>query len=65
MTDIRGFKRPQIDELGQHVRDVGLRIDVIELACLNQRGDAGPILRAVVVAGAPTLIANYIVYAKP
>src|SRR5428012_2702 len=31
--------RPQIDQFGQDVLDIGLRINTVELAGLDQRGD--------------------------
>ena len=35
---------PEIDQLGEDVGQIGLRLDAAELAGLNQRSDAGPIL---------------------
>ena len=40
LVEARG--RPEVDELGEHVGEVGLRIDAAELASLDQRSDAGP-----------------------
>ena len=31
---------PEIDELGEHVGEVGLRIDAVQFAGLDERGDA-------------------------
>jgi transposase-like protein len=44
--------RPEIDQLGEDVGQIGLRFDAAELAGLDQRSDAGPILRALIRAGA-------------
>src|ERR1700687_5301054 len=41
--------RPKIDQLGEDVGQVGLRLDAAELAGLDQRSDAGPILRALIM----------------
>ena len=45
--------RPQIDQFGQNVLDIGLRINTItiELAGLDQRGDGSPVGGALVAAG--------------
>src|ERR1700677_1211959 len=48
LVDARGG--PEIDELVENVDEIGLRIDVVELAGLNQRSDAGPVFRALVMA---------------
>jgi hypothetical protein len=42
---------PKVDELGEDVGEVGLRIDIVELEGLDQRRDAGSTLRPHVVAG--------------
>src|SRR3954464_9203742 len=34
---------PVIDELGQHVSQVGMRIDAMQFAGLDQRGEHGPV----------------------
>jgi hypothetical protein len=34
----------------EHVGKVGLRIDAVELACFDQRGDAGPVFRPLIRA---------------
>ena len=49
--------RPQIDELGEHIGEVGLRIDAGELASLDQRSDAGPVLRALIMARKQRILA--------
>ena len=49
LVDARGG--PQVYEPRQHVGQIGLRIDAVELAGLDQRRDARPILRAFVMAG--------------
>src|SRR5262249_4539267 len=43
--------RPEIDQLGEDVGQIGLRLDAAELAGLNQRSDAGPVLRALIMPG--------------
>ena len=40
-----------VDDLGDDVGQIGLRIDVTELAGLDQRSDDGPVLAAAVGAG--------------
>ena len=41
---------PEIDELVEDVGDVGLRFDVVELARFDERGEAGPVFRSLVMA---------------
>ena len=48
---------PQIDELGEHVGEVGLRIDAVQLAGFDERGDTGPVLRTLIVAGEQRVLA--------
>jgi hypothetical protein len=48
---------PEIDELGEYVCEVGLRVDAGELAGFNKRSDAGPVLRAEIVAGKQSVLA--------
>ena len=50
--------RPQIDQFGQNVLDIGLRINTIELAGLDQRGDGSPVGRALVAAGEQRILAG-------
>ena len=40
---------PKIDQLGENVGQVGLRFDAAELTALDQRSDAGPVLRALIM----------------
>jgi hypothetical protein len=49
LVDARG--RPEVDEPGEDVSEVGLRIDAVHFAGLDQRSDAGPVLGAFIVAG--------------
>ena len=49
VVDARG--RPEIDEPVENACDVGLRLDVVELARFDERGDAGPVFRSLVMAG--------------
>src|ERR1700675_4652648 len=42
---------PEIDELGQHVGEIGLRVDAVQFAALDERSDAGPVSRTLIVAG--------------
>ena len=41
--------RPEIDQLGEDIGQIGLRLDAAELAGLDQRSDAGPVLRALIM----------------
>src|SRR6478736_9679224 len=50
--------RPQIDQFGQNVLDIGLRINTIELAGLDQRGDGSPVGGALVAAGEQRVLAG-------
>jgi hypothetical protein len=50
--------RPQIDQFGQDVLDIGLRINTVELAGLDQRGDGSPVGRALVAAGEQRILAG-------
>ena len=42
--------RPEIDELGEHVSEVGLRLDAMQFAGFDERSNAGPVLRTLIVA---------------
>jgi len=46
-----------IDETGQDIGEVGLRLDVVELACLHEGGEDGPVLAAAVGAGEQGVLA--------
>ena len=48
---------PEIDELVEDVSDIGLRFDVVELARLNQRSDAGPVVSALVMPSKQRILA--------
>src|SRR5574337_817912 len=48
---------PEVDELHEHVGEIGLRFDVVELAGLDQRGDASPVRGPLVVAGEEGVLA--------
>ena len=41
--------RPEIDQFGEDVGQISLRLDAAELAGLDQRSDAGPVLRALIM----------------
>ena len=41
---------PEIDQLGEHVSEVGLRIDTMQFAGLDERRDTGPVLRSLIGA---------------
>ena len=42
---------PVIDELGQHVGQIGFGIDAVQLASFDQRGEHRPVFRSFVAAG--------------
>ena len=42
---------PAIDELGEDIGQIGLRVDAVKLGGLDQRCEAGPVDGTVVVAG--------------
>ena len=46
-----------VDDLGEDVGEVGVRIDAVELAGLDQRGDDRPVLAAAVGAGEERVLA--------
>ena len=46
-----------VDDLGDDVGEIGLRIDAAEFAGLDQRGDDGPVLAAAVGAGEQRVLA--------
>src|SRR6266568_1776398 len=48
---------PEIDELGEHVGEVGLRIDAVQFAGFDERSNAGPVLRALIVTGEECILA--------
>jgi hypothetical protein len=50
--------RPQIDEPGERIGEVALRMDAIELTGFDQRGDASPVLCALVMAGEECVLAG-------
>ena len=50
--------RPEIDEAGEHVCEIGFRIDAVQLAGLDQRSDDGPVLGAVIVAGEESVLSG-------
>jgi hypothetical protein len=58
MLLINARGRPQIDQFRQDVLDVGLRINTVELAGLDQRGDGSPVGRALVAAGEQRVLAG-------
>ena len=37
-----------VDETSEHVGEVGVRIDAVQLAALDQRGEDGPVLGTLV-----------------
>jgi hypothetical protein len=43
--------RVAVDDLGEDVGEIAERLDAVELAGLDQRGDDGPVLGATVGAG--------------
>ena len=49
---------PEIDEAGENVGKVGVRIDAVELAGLDQRSHDGPTFCTVVVAGEECVFAR-------
>jgi transposase-like protein len=49
--------RPEIDQLGEHVGEINLRVDATELAGLDERGNAGPVLGAMIMAGEQCILA--------
>src|SRR5271156_939796 len=48
---------PEIDELVEDVGDVGLRLDGVELARLDQRSDAGPVFSPLVMTSEERVLA--------
>ena len=48
LVEARGW--PEIDELGEHVGEIGLRIDAVQFAGLDEGGDRCPVLRPLIVA---------------
>jgi hypothetical protein len=49
--------RPALDELGEHVGEVGLRIDGVHLAGFDQRGDDAPMNATLVAPGKEGVLA--------
>src|ERR1700722_3755935 len=43
--------RPEIDEPGEYVDEIRLRIDAVQFAGLDQRREAGPVLSSAVMTG--------------
>src|SRR5262249_49494559 len=48
---------PEIDQLGEDVGEVGLRIDAVQFAGFDERSNAGPVLRAMIVTGEERILA--------
>jgi hypothetical protein len=48
---------PEIDEPVEGVGDIGLRLDIVELASFNQRSDAGPVFGSLVISGEERIFA--------
>ena len=48
---------PEIDQLGENVSEVGLRIDAVQFAGLDERSKASPVLRTHIVAGEERVLA--------
>ena len=46
-----------VDQAGEHVGQVGVRVDTVRLAALDQRGHDGPVLGAFVGAGEQGVLA--------
>jgi hypothetical protein len=40
-----------VDDLGDHVSEVGVRVDAVELAGFDQRSDDGPMFPATIGTG--------------
>jgi transposase-like protein len=55
LIDTRG--RPEIDQLGQHVGEIGLRVDTIQFAALDERRNTGPVLCPMIMAGEKRILA--------
>ena len=62
MLGVGGIPRPRreladaafevaVDQAGEHVGEVGGRVDAVQLAALDRRGQDGPVLRTFVGAG--------------
>ena len=47
---------PVVDELGQHVGQIRFRIDAVQFAALDQRGQHRPVFRAFVAAGEQSIL---------
>jgi transposase-like protein len=48
---------PEIDQPDENVGQIGLRVDATEFAGLDERSDAGPILRALIMPGEERILA--------
>ena len=68
MLGVGGFPRPgrelaeaafevAIDEPGEHVVEVTVRVDAVQLAAFDQRGEDGPVFGAFVGAGEQSVLA--------
>jgi hypothetical protein len=49
--------RMAVDEAGENIGEIGLRIDLVELTGLDQRGDNAPVLAAAVGPGEERILA--------
>jgi len=48
---------PEVDEPGEHVGEIGLRIGAVQFASLDERSDAGPVLRSLIMTGEERVLA--------
>src|SRR5207248_11223159 len=55
---IEALVGPEIDKSGDHIGEPSLRIDAVELGCFDQRGNDGPVLGAIVMAGKEGVLAS-------
>jgi len=47
-----------VDDAGYHVGEVGVRVDAVQLAGLDERGDDGPVLAPAVGAGEERILSG-------
>ena len=52
---VDAFLRPAVDEVCQQIREIGLRIDAVKLAGLDQGRQAGPVFPAFITTRKKTI----------
>ena len=55
---VEAVVRPEIDETGEDIGEIGLALDAVKFATLDQRGKDGPIFGAIIVPGEESILSG-------